>query len=399
MSLTKEELLKMNSEHVLETYGRDTIMVRGQGAYLEDIDGNRYLDFTSGIGVCNLGHCHPAVTAAIREQAGKLVHVSNLFYNENQPQLAALVASHSFGGHVFFANSGAEANEGQIKFARRWGSMHGGKYEVVCMDNSFHGRTLATLAATGRAKYRAGFQPDMPGFTFADFNDLDSVRAKIGPQTAAVLVEPVQGEGGVIPAAPDFLTGLRSLCDEKGILLMLDEVQCGMGRTGRCFAYQHYGIIPDSMSMAKALGNGIPLAAFEVRQGYESVLPPGTHASTFGGTPLACAAGIAVFNTFDKDDIPGNAERMGTYLREKLGALKAKYPCIREVRGLGCMIGVDVGDSRKDILAACRALNFLVLSAGESVVRMMPPLIIGKKEADEALALFEKALASVAAKA
>lgn len=395
MTATKDELLAMEKESVLCTYTRDTMMVRGEGSYLWDIDGNRYLDFTMGIGVCNLGHCHPRVTAAICEQAGKLVHTSNLFWTENQPRLASLIAGHSFGGKVFFANSGAEANEGQIKFARKWGNAHGGKYEIICMDNSFHGRTLATLAATGRDKYRKGFEPNVEGFVFADFNELDSVKAKIGPRTAAVLVEPVQGEGGVIPATEEFLTGLRKLCDESGILLMFDEVQCGMGRTGKCFAHQHYGVIPDSMSMAKALGNGMPLAAFEVRQEYADVLTPGTHASTFGGTPLACAAGIAVFEAFDNDGVLENATKMGAYLREKIEGLQNKYPCIKGVRGLGCMIGVDVGESRGAVLAACRALNFLVLPAGETVIRMMPALTIGMKEADEALALLEKAVASI----
>ncbi|NLE55192.1 MAG: aminotransferase class III-fold pyridoxal phosphate-dependent enzyme, partial [Lentisphaerae bacterium] len=241
MTLTKDQLLAMQDQYVLKTYSRDTIMTRGEGSYLWDIDGKRYLDFAMGISVCNLGHCHPAVTKAICEQAAKLVHVSNLYQNENQPQLAKIIAEASFGGKVFFANSGAEANEGLIKFARKWGSRNGGRYEIICMNNSFHGRTLATLAATGRSKYRDGFQPDVQGFVFADFNDLDSIRAKIGPKTVAVLIEPVQGEGGIIPADKAFMTALRQLCDEHQLLLLLDEVQCGMGRTGKYFAYQHYG--------------------------------------------------------------------------------------------------------------------------------------------------------------
>ncbi|NMA47708.1 MAG: acetylornithine transaminase, partial [Lentisphaerae bacterium] len=297
MTLTKDQLLAMQDQYVLKTYSRDTIMIRGEGSYLWDIDGKRYLDFAMGISVCNLGHCHPAVTKAICEQAGKLVHVSNLYQNENQPQLAKIIADASFGGKVFFANSGAEANEGLIKFARKWGSRNGGRHEIICMNNSFHGRTLATLAATGRSKYREGFQPDVQGFVFADFNDIESIKAKIGPQTVAVLIEPVQGEGGIIPADKAFMSALRRLCDERQLLLLLDEVQCGMGRTGKYFAYQHYDIVPDGMSMAKALGNGLPMGAFTVQQKYHDVLTPGTHASTFGGTALACAAGIAVFQT------------------------------------------------------------------------------------------------------
>ena len=390
--MDKETLLKLQNDYVLCTYNRDTMMVKGEGSYLWDIDGNRYLDFTMGIGVCNLGHCYPRVTRALQEQAAKLLHVSNLFYNENQPQLAAQIATHSFGGKVFFANSGAEANEGIIKFARKWGNAHGGRYEIIAMDNSFHGRTLATLAATGRSKYRVGFQPDVQGFSFATFNDLDSVKRLIGPKTCAVMCEPVQGEGGVIPATQEFLTGLRALCNEAGILLLFDEVQCGMGRTGKPFAHQYYGIEPDAMSMAKALGNGVPLAAFEVQQKYADVLVPGTHASTFGGTPIACAAGLAVFEAFDQDGVLDNAVKMGAYLRDKLNTLKQSYSVIKEVRGLGCMIGVDVGDQVKKVFAGCRSLNFLVLTAGETTIRLMPALTITKEIADEALALFEKTL-------
>ena len=284
---------------------------------------------------------------------------------------------------MFFANSGAEANEGIIKFARKWGNAHGGRNEIIAMDNSFHGRTLATLAATGRSKYRVGFQPDVQGFSFATFNDLESVKKLIGPKTCAVMCEPVQGECGVIPATQEFLTGLRALCD---------EVQCGMGRTGKSFAHQYYGIEPDAMSMAKALGNGVPLAAFEVQQKYADVLQPGMHASTFGGTPIACAAGLAVFDAFDQDGVLDNAVKMGAYLRDKLNALKQSYPVIKEVRGLGCMIGVDVGEQVKKVFAACRALNFLVLTAGETTIRLMPALTITQEIADEALAFFEKAL-------
>ncbi len=389
----KDEILQWQDEYVMHTYNRDMLLVRGEGSYVWDADGTRYLDFTTGIGVCSLGHCHPRVTEAICAQAGKLVHISNLFINENQPALAMKIAKHSFGGRVFFANSGAEANEGQIKFARKWGSAHGGRYEIIAMNNSFHGRTLATLAATGRSKYRVGFAPDMQGFVFAEFNNLESVKALVNEKTAAVLVEPVQGEGGVMPATQEFMTGLRKLCDEAGILLMLDEVQCGMGRTGRAFAYSNYGIVPDSMSMAKALGNGMPLAAFEVRQEHAEVLVPGTHASTFGGTPLACAAGLAVFDAFEQDGVLENAVTQGAYIMEKIAEMKAKYPFIGEVRGMGCMIGVDLGEKIKNIIPVCRKNNFLVLTAGETVLRLMPPLNISRETADEALEFLDKSFA------
>ena len=393
MNSELQRLLAMQNDHVLNTYSRDTMMVRGQGSYLWDLEGRRYLDFAMGISVCNLGHCHPRVTAAIREQAGTLVHVSNLFYNDKQPRLAKLIADHSFGGKVFFANSGAEANEGLIKLARRWGNSQGGRSDIITMENSFHGRTLATLAATGRGKYRAGFQPDMPGFDFATYNDLDSVKAKITARTAAILVEPVLGEGGVIPATPPFLAGLRQLCDQHNLLLLFDEVQTGMGRTGKFFAYQHFGVVPDAMSMAKALGNGLPLAAFEVQPRLADVLTPGTHASTFGGTPLACAAGIAVFETLDQDNVLANANAMGEWFERELTALKAKHSYVTDIRRLGLMIGVDVGDKVKAIQAGCRERGLLVLTAGEQTIRLMPALTITREQVQEGIAILAEAMA------
>lgn len=392
MTHDKTTLLDLQSSHVLGTYSPSLMLVKGEGAYVWDIDGNRYLDFAAGISVCNLGHCHPRVTAAIREQAGKLVHVSNLYYNENQPRLAALIAANSFGGRVFFANSGAEANEGLIKFARKWGSAEG-RYEIVCMNDSFHGRTLATLAATGRSKYRQGFAPDVEGFVFADFNDLASVRAKIGPKTVAVLCEPVQGEGGIIPATPEFLTGLRQLCDEQKLLLLFDEVQCGMGRTGTMFAYQNYGIEPDGMSMAKALGNGFPMGAFELQAKYTDVLVPGTHASTFGGTPLACAAGIAVFEAFAEEHILENVRTVGAHLRQGLAGLCAKYPAVKAVRGAGLMLGLVVDADLKPVLAAAKAKGLLALTAGENVLRLLPPLVITADQAGQAVTILDQSLA------
>ncbi len=394
MNSELQRLLAMQNDHVLNTYTRDTMMVRGQGSYLWDVEGRRYLDFTMGISVCNLGHCHPRITAALCAQAGTLVHASNLFYNDKQPQLAKLIADHSFGGKVFFANSGAEANEGLIKLARRWGnSQSDGKNNIIAMENSFHGRTLATLAATGRSKYRVGFQPDMPGFDFATYNDLDSVKAKITPHTAAILVEPVLGEGGVVPATPQFLTGLRQLCDQNNLLLLFDEVQTGMGRTGKFFAHQHFGVIPDAMSMAKALGNGIPLAAFEVQQRLADVLTPGTHASTFGGTPLACAAGIAVFETLEQENVLANANAMGELFERELTALKAKHSFVTDIRRLGLMIGVDVGEKVKAIQEGCRKRGLLVLTAGEQTIRLMPALTINREQVLEGIAILAEAMA------
>ncbi|MEI8078099.1 MAG: aspartate aminotransferase family protein [bacterium] len=383
--------LQLQQQYVLGTYTPAMLLARGAMSWVWDGDGRQYLGFATGISVCNLGHCHPRVTAAIQRQAATLVHVSNLFYNENQPRLAAAIARHSFGGRVFFANSGAEANEGLIKLARKWGHA-AGKWQIICMDESFHGRTLATLAATGRAKYRQGFQPDVAGFVHVPFNDLAAVHAAITPQTAAVLMEPVQGEGGILPATPEFMTGLRQLCDERSLLLLVDEVQCGMGRTGRMFAHQHYGITPDAMSLAKALGNGVPIGALVVRQELKDVLTPGTHASTFGGNPLCCAAGLAVFETFEQDHVLDNVRVMGALLREKLLALQQKHSGIKEVRGLGLMLGVDLGRPVGDLVTAARAKGLLILSAGETVLRLMPPLTVQADEIELAVRILDEVL-------
>lgn len=389
MSETSAELMELQKRYVLGTYAPDMTLVRGSMAHVWDDQGNRYLDFGTGISVCNLGHCHPRVTEAIQRQAATLVHVSNLYYNENQPRLAARIAGHSFDGKVFFANSGAEANEGMIKFARRWGNPQG-RHEIVTMQDSFHGRTLATLAATGRAKYRAGFQPDMEGFVHVPFNDIAALEAAIGEQTAAVLLEPVQGEGGVIAADRDYLIAVQELCRDRGILLLLDEVQCGMGRTGPYFAYQHYGLTPDAMSLAKSLGNGVPIGAFEVRADLNDVLPPGTHASTFGGNPLACAAGIAVFDALEQENVLDNSIKIAAQLRAGLGEMQERYEFIRELRGLGLMIGLQMSAPVKDVMTEARKKGLLVLTAGEDVLRLMPPLTLSPSEADTALQILDE---------
>jgi predicted acetylornithine/succinylornithine family transaminase len=367
------------------------MLTRGSMSWVWDITGRRYLDFGMGISVCNLGHCHPRVTAAIQRQAATLVHVSNLYYNANQPRLAALIARSSFGGKVFFGNSGAEANEGMIKLARRWGH-DSGRYEIICMVDSFHGRTLATLAATGREKYRKGFQPDVTGFVHVPFNDVEAIRHAITERTVAVLLEPIQGEGGVIPAESDFLRQVRALCTERHLLLLFDEVQCGMGRSGHFFAYQAYGVEPDAMSMAKSLANGFPMGAFEVRQEYADVLQPGSHASTFGGTPLACAAGIAVFETFEADNVLQNCRTMGARLREGLEALRPKHPCIRQIRGAGLMLGIDLGQPVKEVVTKARASGLLILSAGETVLRLLPALTVQPEEVDLAVQILDQVI-------
>ena len=392
-SKSARETLELHKKFVLGTYAPPPLLlVRGAMSRVWDGDGRRFLDFTTGISVCNLGHCHPRVTEAIQRQAAKLVHVSNLFANENQPRLAERISQHSFGGRVFFCNSGAEANEGMIKLARKHGHEQG-RYQIICMEESFHGRTLATLAATGRAKYRKGFQPDVQGFVHVPFNDLAAVKAAVNDQTAAILLEPVQGEGGIRPATQEFMEGVRDLCDQQGILMLCDEVQCGMGRTGNYFAYQHYGVEPDAMSLAKALGNGYPIGAMVVQRKLEHVLPPGTHASTFGGTPLACAAALAVFDTFEQDLILDHCRRMSAYLLEKLQELQEKYPVIQEIRGLGLILGLDLGKPVGDLVVAARDHGLLILSAGETVLRLLPALTVQKDEIDEAVAILDKVLA------
>ncbi len=382
--------------YVMHTYAPGAMFVRGEGAQLWDAEGNRYLDFASGISVCNLGHCHPAVTAAIREQAGKLVHISNLYYNEVTPKLAEKLISRGFDGTVFFCNSGAEANEAMIKLARKYGSATG-RNEIITMIDSFHGRTLATLAATGRAKYRQGFAPDMPGFVQVPFNDLAAVKAAVTDRTCAVMLEPVQGEGGILPADPEYLKELRAFCDERDILLLFDEVQCGMGRIGTLFAWQSFGVEPDVFSMAKAIANGLPMGAIIASRRLSGVLTPGTHASTFGGTPLVSAAALAVQETFDRENVLENCRIQGEYLMRRLREIAAPYPFVRTVRGKGLMIGIVLDREPKTLAGLILKKRLVVLTAGETVVRLLPPLVITRAEADEALAVIAEALAEYAA--
>ena len=380
-----QDTVEKFKRYLMPTYAPKVLLTRGRGSYLWDDQDQKYLDFASGISVCNLGHCHPGVTRAIQQQAETLVHVSNLYYNPVTPRLAEKLMNRGFDGVVFFANSGAEANEGMIKFARKVGNAVG-RNEIITMDHSFHGRTLATLAATGRAKYRKGFEPNPAGFVQVPYNDFDAVRQAITDRTCAILLEPVQGEGGIIPADPAYLRQLRELCDERGILLLFDEVQCGMGRTGQFFAWQNSGVEPDALSMAKALANGFPMGAFMVRRKYAGVLTPGTHASTFGGTPLAAAAALAVQQAFDEEGILENCREQGAYLQTKLRELAPGFPFIREVRGLGLMIGVVLDREAAELAQLLLKHNLIVLTAGETVLRLLPPLNLSRAEADEGLA-------------
>lgn len=383
-----QEVLEGYKGKVMPTHRPELLLVRGKGARVWDDQGRRYLDFSCGIGVCNLGHCPDVVTAAIQRQCAELVHVSNLYMHEGQARLAAKIVEHSFPGKVFFSNSGAEANEGMIKAARKWGNPKG-KNEVVAMEGSFHGRTLATLAATGRKKYRVGFEPETPGFKHVPFNDIKALEEAIDAKTAAVLLEPIQGEGGIIPAAEGYLAAVRELCDRKDVLLMYDEVQCGFGRAGKFFGYQHYGVAPDLMSMAKGLGNGFPIGGFVACDKVAEQLGAGTHASTFGGSPLACAAALAVIEMFETQDILGQCARAAAKATELFKALAAKHPMVKELRGKGLMIGVALDRDTKAALSAAKAKGLLILSAGETVLRFYPPLNVTDAELEEGVGILD----------
>lgn len=388
-----EEVIGGYDRYVIPSYARfPIVLVRGKGVKVWDADGKVYLDFLGGIAVNGLGHSHPRVVQAIRDQAETLTHVSNLYYNANQAALAKALSEVSLGGKCFFCNSGAEANEALIKLARLWGHARG-RYEVVCMENSFHGRTLATLAATGQAKYREGFEPIPIGFAHARYNDLESVRAAVNDRTVAVLVEAVQGEGGVIPSAPGFLAGLRALCDEKDILLLCDEVQCGMGRTGHWFGFQAYDVKPDAFSLAKSLGNGFPIGALVTSPKLADVFQPGKHASTFGGTPLACAAALAVVQTLREEGLVARAQTAGDRFHAGLKALAERYEHVVEARGLGLMQGLVLDQSAKPMAAKLMDMGLLCLATADTVLRFLPPLIVKDAEIDEALDMLDDALA------
>ena len=391
--MNTNEIAGLQKEYLIPTYAPELALVEGSGTSVWDADGNEYLDFVSGIAVLNIGHCHPKMVHAVQDQVETLVHVSNLYYNEKQPLLAKALAEHSGlpGAKCFFCNSGAEANEGLIKLARLWGSDQG-KYEIVTMRQSFHGRTLATLTATGQEKVQTGFAPLPSGFAYANFNDLQSIEEAITPHTAAVLIEALQGEGGVIPADPEFLSNLRKLCDEKGVLLLCDEVQAGMGRTGRWFGFQNYDVLPDAFSLAKGLGNGFPIGAIVAGESLADVFQPGHHATTFGGTPLACAAALAVVEVIEEEELLANALMMGAYLVEGLCEIATKHKkWISEVRGLGLLLGLVLDVPALPLQKKLQEKGMLSLATAGNVLRLLPPLTVSQKEIDQALGLVAEA--------
>ncbi|MDP2105046.1 MAG: aspartate aminotransferase family protein, partial [Desulfobulbaceae bacterium] len=360
-------------------------MVEGRGCYLKDADGREYLDFLSGIAVCSLGHCHPVVTKAICEQAAKLVHVSNLFHTEPQTKLATALVAHSFADRVFFANSGAEANEAAIKLARIASAE--GRYEVISLEGSFHGRTLATVAATGQKKFHQGFEPMPQGFAAAPFGDLKALEAMITPATCAILCEPLQGESGVRPLEHDYLMGIREICDRHGLFLIFDEVQVGMGRTGTLFAHEQLGVTPDIMTLAKAISNGLPLGAMLTTEKIATALVPGTHASTFGGNPVSCAAGVAVLTTLLAPGFLEQVQSRGAYLARRLSDVAVKYPDLFQgVRGMGLIQGLVMTDAGvaqgPGIIKALFENGVLANFAGNVALRFIPPLIVSEEEID-----------------
>lgn len=371
-------------------------LVKGQGARVWDENGREYLDFVGGWAVNSLGHCHPAVVQAVTEQVNTLIQASNQFYTVPQIRLAELLVQHSCCDKVFFANSGAEANEGAVKLARRYGKLYlKGAYEVITTTSSFHGRTLAMVAATAQSKFQQPYIPLPAGFVNVEYNNFGVIKAATTGQTCAVMLEPVQGEGGVNLPGPDYLAAVRAWCDEAGILLIFDEIQTGVGRTGTLFAYEQYGVEPDIMTLAKGLASGIPIGAILAKD-RASVFTPGEHGSTFGGNPVTCAAGLATLQFIIEHDIAGNARMVGQYLINSLEGLKPKFPFITEVRGCGLLVAIEFSqDIAQAVVMACLERGLLVNRVKPNALRFMPPLIITKAEVDEALGILAQALASV----
>ncbi|MFC2040768.1 acetylornithine transaminase [Chloroflexota bacterium] len=388
---------ELEHEYFMHTFDRTPVtLVRGEGARVWDEDGREYLDFVAGWAVNSLGHCHPAVVAAVTEQVHTLIQTSNQFYTIPQLQLAELLVQNSCLGKVFFCNSGAEATEGAVKLARRYGKLNlNGAYEVITTTNSFHGRTLAMVAATGQSKFQQPYIPLPGGFVNVEYNNIGAIKAATTSQTCAIMLEPVQGEGGVNLPDDDYLKAVRDWCDQKGILLILDEIQTGIGRLGTLFAYEQYGIEPDIMTLAKGLASGVPIGTILAKDS-ASVFTPGEHGSTFGGNPLACAAGYATVKFAIDNDIAGNARRVGQYFIKGLGKMKQKFQFITDVRGRGLLIAMEFSsDVAQSAVMACLNRGLLVNKVKPNALRFMPPLIIGNKEVDEALDTLDKALSSV----
>jgi len=378
-------MMKRADQVIAATYSRFPIVItKGAGSTVWDSEGRAYTDFVSGIAVCNLGHAHPGVAKALATQAEKLLHVSNLYYTEPQIDLAEWLVEHSFADRVFFGNSGAEANEAAIKLARKYAKENHGEacYRIIAMEQSFHGRTMATLSATGQKKIRQGYDPTLDGFEFVPFGDIGTLEAKIGESTCAVLLEPIQGEGGIVCPSTDYLKAVRRLCDDTNALMILDEIQTGIGRTGKLFAYEHFDVAPDIMTLAKALANGLPIGAMLATEKVASAFGPGAHASTFGGTPIVTAAALEVLRTIETEGIVSRCLEMGRYFGDALSGLMHKYAVIEDVRGMGLLLGIGLGIEGAPFVAKCMERGFLINCIQDSVLRFIPPLTVTKKEID-----------------
>jgi predicted acetylornithine/succinylornithine family transaminase len=382
----------------MNTYGRQPlVLVKGEGSRVWDDAGKEYLDFLAGLAVCNLGHAHPEVAKAAAAQLTQLVHVSNIYYTTPMVELAEALVQLSFADRVFFANSGAEVNEGAIKLARRYSRdrFGEGRHRIISMENSFHGRTLGALSATGQSKFWQGFDPLLPGFIFVPFNDLEAVAQAVDDTVCAVMLEPIQGEGGVCLPSPDYLKGVRQLCHDKNILLILDEIQVGLGRTGRLFAHENYGITPDIMTLAKALAGGLPMGALLATEEVAAAFVPGTHASTFGAGPVIAAAANTAVGLLSRPEFLAEVREKGEFLQARLAEIKTKFPIIKEVRGLGLMWGLELAQEGADVVTACRERGLLINCTQGNVIRLLPPLVVTTQELDTGLAILRESFQAV----
>jgi acetylornithine/N-succinyldiaminopimelate aminotransferase len=393
-TMSFEQIKEMFDDHVIANYGRNPVaFVRAEGSYIWDSEGERYVDLMPGWGTTTIGHCHPKVVTAIQHQAGTLIHVDNTFYNAPQGQLARQIALHGFGGKSFFCNSGAEATDAAIKLARLHKHPEG-RFKIITMLESFHGRTLAAITATGQEKYHKGYTPLLPGFTHVPLNDLEAVKTAADDQTCAVMLEPVQGEGGINVATAEFMTGLREFCDQAGLLLIFDEVQTGMGRTGHWFGYQHYGVEPDIMTLAKALGGGVAIGAISARPDVAKSLAPGTHASTFGGNPLACAAAVATFGVIENENLLEVGRQTSDYIFGRLNEMLRRYSIVKGTRGLGMMIGLELDRPGAPVFQYCLKHKVRLNCTHETIIRLLPALNVPRDALDAGLDVLDAALAA-----
>ncbi len=396
--MNSQQWIKKSDNYVMKNYGRYPIVaVKGKGCRVWDADGKEYLDFLAGIAVNNLGHCHPRIVEALRKQAGEMIHCSNLYHIPPQIELAELLCQNSFAQKVFFCNSGAEANEAAIKLARKYSREKYGqeRFEIITASESFHGRTMATLSATGQEKIQRFFDPLLHGFTHVPYNDVAALEKAVSSRTCAVMLEPIQGESGVNVPSPDYFREIRRICDKNSVLLIFDEVQVGMGRTGHLFAYEHFGVAPDIMTLAKALAGGAPIGAMLTTDEYAAAFTPGSHGSTFGGNPLVTAAAVAAMRTISEEGFLERVIEMGNYLRDRLREVGARYPFVTEVRGIGLMIGVGLSIPGADIIRKGHERGLLLNCTHDTVLRFVPPLVVTREEIDEMLVILDGILAEL----